>query len=113
MEHIEHPLTLDDQDPPIFSPVVREEAEGEENAREAVGDGRECREETGGAGGRELTEVAGEGGVRGSEDNGEEEQEEVESTQVEELKKGQLLGALGELENDSSFQHAEDKEEMF
>lgn len=109
MEHTEHPLTLDAQDPPIFSPVVREEAEGEENAREAVGDGRECREETGGAGGREWKEVAGEGGVRGSE----EEQEEVESTQVEELKKGQLLIALGELENDSSFQHAEDKEEMF
>lgn len=111
VERIQHPLTADPLDPPLFSPIPREEAEGEEHVREAAGDGRECREgadrrEEGGEGG----ENRGEGAERGSE-GGEEDEEEL--TQVEALKKDQLLVALEELENDSSFQRAEDKEEMF
>ncbi|XP_073318906.1 stathmin domain-containing protein 1 [Pagrus major] len=112
VEPIQHPLTPDPPDPPPHSQVVREEAEGGEQVREAADDVRESGKETGGADRSEGSveggmrgENRGEGAESGSED-GEEQEEEDELTQVEELRNDQL-------ENDSSFQHADEKEEMF
>lgn len=82
-------------------------AEDKEHGSETVDGGRERREETDQGHRRGGREEGGGDAGRGSEEEGE------EQTQVEELKKDQLLVALGELENDSSFQRAEDKEEMF
>lgn len=106
VERIQHPLTVEPSD--LFSQVAREEAEGEEHVRETLGDGRECREETGRADGGEAREEGGESGEnrragRGGEDGDGEEEEEL--TQVEDLEK--------DLENDSSFQCTEHKEDVF
>nr|XP_046274622.1 stathmin domain-containing protein 1 [Scatophagus argus] len=119
VEPILHPLTSPDQlDPTLLSQISHVEAESGEHVRETGGDGGELGGETGGAcreEGGESGENTGEGPERISEDgDGEEEDEgEEELTEVEEFKKDQLLVASGELENDHSFQHAEDKEEMF
>ncbi|XP_029299805.1 stathmin domain-containing protein 1 [Cottoperca gobio] len=109
VEPLQSPLTPEPLDPLPHSQIKREAAEGGEWVREAADDGRE---EIGSADKREgRTEKRGErGDNRGSGGDGEEE----ELTQVEELRKDQLLlTASGELESDSSFQHAEDKEEIF
>ena len=114
---MQHPLTPDRPDPPPRSQVVREEAEGGEQVREAAGDGGESGKQTGrvdGSGGSVEGGVRGEGGgggaESGSEDGEDEEEEEEEKedklTQAEELRSDQL-------ESDSSFQHADDKDEMF
>lgn len=79
--------------------VPREDAEGGESVREAVGDGRE--------------ETRSEGG--GSKEGGDEEKGrgDEEVTHVEELKAGELMTSA-ELESDSSFQNTkEEKEEIF
>ncbi|KAM9340256.1 stathmin domain-containing protein 1 [Symphorus nematophorus] len=103
-----HPLTLDPQGPPPHSQMAREEAEGGECVREAAGDGRDCREGTGrkdrrerGEEGAERGDDRGEGAQRVSEDSDDEEEEEEELTQVEEL------------ENDSTFLNADDKDILF
>ncbi|XP_006787885.1 stathmin domain-containing protein 1 [Neolamprologus brichardi] len=83
---------------PHPSQVMREAAEGGEWVRED-GDGkRECEEEAKKAGKREKREEGGES---------REKEEEEEMTQVQEFT------ASGELECHSSFQHADDKEEVF
>ncbi|XP_051811960.1 stathmin domain-containing protein 1 [Acanthochromis polyacanthus] len=86
--------------PPHESQIEREAAEGGEWVRQAGSDGRDERR---GEGGGERGDNRAEGAERGSE----------ELTQVEELTAGQLLSASGELESDSSFQHVEDKDEIF
>lgn len=96
---------------PHPSQVMREAAEGGEWVRED-GDGkRECEEEAKKAGKRERREEGGdhrgEGAEREVESREKEEEEEEEMTQVQEFT------ASGELECDSSFQHADDKEEVF
>ena len=115
VEPMQHPLTPDPPDPPPHSQVVREEAEGGEQVREAAGDGRESENRTGPADrsggsveGGMRGESRGEGAESGSEDGEDEEEEEQEDklTQVEELRSDQL-------ESDSSFQRADDKDEMF
>ncbi|XP_037649893.1 stathmin domain-containing protein 1 [Sebastes umbrosus] len=119
VEQLQSPVAPDPLDPLPRSQITREAAEGGERVREAGGDGREDmggadkregrREKGGGRG-----DNRGEGAERLSKDgDGKEEEEEEELTQVEELKEDQLLTASGELESDSSFQHAEDKEEIF
>ncbi|XP_010736232.2 stathmin domain-containing protein 1 [Larimichthys crocea] len=107
-------LSPDHTDPPPHSQVLREEAEGGENR----GDGEECKKEMGSADrregrveGRGSVDNRGNGGAERVSEDGAGEKEEL--TQVEELEKDQFLSASGELENDSSFQRAEDKEEMF
>ncbi|XP_038580006.1 stathmin domain-containing protein 1-like [Micropterus salmoides] len=108
VELLQHPLNLDPLDPPPRSQVPCKAAEGGERVREPGGDSREemskanRRERR--RGGGESGDNRGEGADRISEDNDGE--EEVELTHVEELRKEQL-------ESDSSFQHAEDKEEIF
>ncbi|XP_035536993.1 stathmin domain-containing protein 1 [Morone saxatilis] len=117
VEPLQSPLTLDPVDPPPSSQITREEAEGGERVREAGGDGRESRDKMGRADRRDEGGESGEdredgaGRIREHND-GKEEVEEL--TQVEELKRDQLFAGLGELENDSSFQRAEDdREEIF
>ncbi|XP_074469013.1 uncharacterized protein stmnd1 [Sebastes fasciatus] len=119
VEQLHSHVAPDPLDPLPRSQITREAAEGGELVREAGGDGREDmggadkregRREKGG----ERGDNRGEGAERLSKDgDGKEEEEEEELTQVEELKEDQLLTASGELESDSSFQHAEDKEEIF
>lgn len=94
---------------PHPSQVMREAAEGGEWVRED-GDGkRECEEEAKKAGKRERREEGGDHRGEGAEREVErrEKEEEEEMTQVQEFT------ASGELECDSSFQHADDKEEVF
>lgn len=94
---------------PHPSQVTREAAEGGEWVRED-GDGkRECEEEAKKAGKRERREEGGDHRGEGAEREVEsrEKEEEEEMTQVQEFT------ASGELECDSSFQHADDKEEVF
>ncbi|KAM4725167.1 uncharacterized protein stmnd1 [Anableps anableps] len=93
----------------LHSQMPHKAAVGGECVKEAVGDNKEWlkrkhkREKmTGGA------EEGTEGGDY--QEGGEMEEEEV--TRVEELKAGELL-AGSELESDSSFQHVEEKDEMF
>lgn len=103
VERIQHPHTADPQEPPLFSQITREEAEGEEQQeeeeeREAAGDGsRKCRADTDRAEDGERRRRSEDG----EREKKEEEEEEEEETQVEEL------------ENDSSFLRAHDKEEIF
>lgn len=115
VEPLQSPLTPEPPDTPLRSLVPREPAEGGESVREAGGDGRESKEEMGRGEGREEEGASGdnrgEGAERASEDGDREEEEEL--TQVEELNNDKLLIASGELESDSSFLHAEDKEEIF
>ncbi|KAM3596120.1 uncharacterized protein V6R79_008481 [Siganus canaliculatus] len=117
VEPIKHPLTPGSLNPLPHSQVTREEAEGGECVREAVGDGRECREETGPAdrrGGGGMRKEGGRGGSAGRKnEDGEEEDEEEDVTQVEELKKRQFFTPSWELESDTSFQCAEDKDLVF
>ncbi|KAK5911240.1 hypothetical protein CgunFtcFv8_005435 [Champsocephalus gunnari] len=105
-----HPsLTPEPLTPQPHSQITREAAEGGEWAREDAGDGRE---EISRADKKEgKREKGGErGNNRGVSGDGEEE----EFTQVEELKKDQLLlSASGELESDYSFQQVDDKDEIF
>ncbi|XP_078123833.1 stathmin domain-containing protein 1 [Sander vitreus] len=116
IEPQQSPLTPDHLDPLPHSQIQREAAEGGEWVREAGGD---VREKMGRADKGEGRRVQGEdrgdnreeGSERGSEDGDREEEEEL--TQVEQLKEDKLLTASGELESDSSFQHAEDKEQIF
>lgn len=112
---MQHPLTPDPPDLPPHSQVVREEAEGGEQVREAAGDGRESGKQTGPADrsggsveGGMRGESRGEGAESGSGDGEDEEEQEEEDklTQVEELRCDQL-------ESDSSFQRADGKDEMF
>lgn len=115
VKSLQLPLTPDPLGPPPRSQNTREAAEGGECVREAGGDGRECKEGMGRREGRqeergESGDNRGEGAERVSE-NGEEEDEE--ETKVEELRNDELLAASGELENDSSFQPAADKDEIF
>ncbi|KAI3358594.1 hypothetical protein L3Q82_015002, partial [Scortum barcoo] len=107
-------LIQDPLDLSLSSQILYQEPESGELAREVGGDSRECgesdsrgREEGGEKGDNkgEGAEGVSEGGHRG--------EEEEEPAQVEEHTNDQLLVASGELESDSSFQHAEDKEEMF
>lgn len=95
---------LDTEKPVISTPVLpvqllsqttREEAEGEEEKEEEQGAGEGGQTFRRGEGGA----ADGEGGERI--EARQEEEEEEEKTQVEEL------------ENDSSFQRADDKEEIF
>ncbi|XP_030268030.1 stathmin domain-containing protein 1 [Sparus aurata] len=115
VEPMQHPLTPDPPDLPPHSQVVREEAEGGEQVREAAGDGRESGKQTGPADrsggsveGGMRGESRGEGAESGSGDGEDEEEQEEEDklTQVEELRCDQL-------ESDSSFQRADGKDEMF
>ncbi|KAK1879929.1 Stathmin domain containing protein 1 [Dissostichus eleginoides] len=105
-----HPsLTPEPLAPQPHSQITREAAEGGEWVREDAGDGRE---EISRADKREgkREKGGGRGNNRGVSGDGEEE----EFTQVEELKKDQLLlTASGELESDSSFQQVDDKDEIF
>ncbi|KAM4538880.1 uncharacterized protein stmnd1 [Odontesthes bonariensis] len=96
----------------LRSQIPREPAEGGEWVREARCDGRECREEVRGTG--KTGEGEGEHvDQRGKVVKDGEKEEEEEVTTVEELKADELLKSLGELESDSSFQCAENKEEIF
>lgn len=121
MERLHHPLVQDPLDPLPHSQIAHKEAEGGEWVRGAGSEGRESRDEKSRSERKEGREEGGESGdnrevgaERVSEDGDREEaEEEEELTQVEELKKDQLLAALGDLENDDSFQCAEDKEEIF
>ncbi|XP_070840773.1 stathmin domain-containing protein 1 [Chaetodon trifascialis] len=120
VELLRLPLTPDPLRTLPHSHIAREEAEGGEWVRESGGDGRECREEKarsdrkeGKEEGVESGDNKREGAERVGEDDDGEQMEEEELTQVEELKQDQLLTGLGELENDYSFQRAEDKEEIF
>ncbi|XP_059206443.1 stathmin domain-containing protein 1 [Centropristis striata] len=107
VETLQLPLCPDPFDLLPLSQITREAAEGGELVREAGGDGREDKKEDRREDRREMEDNRGEGEERGSE-------HEEEVTQVEELRQDQLLlTASGELENDSSFQHTEDKEEIF
>ncbi|XP_042361906.1 stathmin domain-containing protein 1 [Plectropomus leopardus] len=116
VETLQSPLIPEPLDPISRSQIPREAAEGGEWAREAGGDGREV---TGGANVEEKWRVRGDSGDyrgAGAERVSENGDREVggELTQVEEFKKDQLLLAVsGELESDSSFQHAGYKEEIF
>ncbi|CAI5690696.1 unnamed protein product [Oreochromis niloticus] len=87
--------------------VMREAAEGGEWVD--GDDNRECEEEVKKAGKRERREEGGDhrGEAAEREVESSEKEEEEEMTQVEEFT------ASGELECDSSFQHADDKEEVF
>ncbi|TKS88413.1 Stathmin domain-containing protein 1 [Collichthys lucidus] len=100
-------LSPDHTDPPPHSQVL---AEGSENR----GDGEEGKKEMGSVVRREGR-VEGRGDNRGdggakrvSEDGVREKEEKEELTQVEELEKAWFLSALKELDNDSSFQRAEE-----
>ncbi|XP_069032378.1 stathmin domain-containing protein 1 [Embiotoca jacksoni] len=104
VEPLQSPLTADLTPAQLLHGQIRREAaEGGECVREAGGDGRESGEEMGGRKGDRREVGGGEGAERGDEDDKKEEQE---LTQVEELK-------AGEVENDSSFQRVEDKDEIF
>ncbi|KAM6904094.1 stathmin domain-containing protein 1 [Lycodopsis pacificus] len=107
VEPLQLPPTPNPLDPQPHSQITREEAEGGEWGREADRDGREGMGETDKREGRRAK--GGESAERGSEDG----DGKGEETQVEELKEDNLLTASEELESDSSFQHAENKEEMF
>ena len=115
---MQHPLTPDRPDPPPRSQVVREEAEGGEQVREAAGDGGESGKQTGrvdGSGGSVEGGVRGEGGGGGAEsgsEDGEDEEEEEEEEKEDKLTQAEELRS-DQLESDSSFQHADDKDEMF
>ncbi|KAL3983841.1 transcription regulator BACH [Sarotherodon galilaeus] len=92
---------------PHPSQVMREAAEGGEWMD--GDDNRGCEEEVKKAGKRERREEGGDhrGEAAEREVESSEKEEEEEMTQVEEFT------ASGELECDSSFQHADDKEEVF
>ncbi|KAK9526843.1 hypothetical protein VZT92_015520 [Zoarces viviparus] len=107
VEPLQLPPTPNPLDPQPHSQITREEAEGGEWGREADRDGREGMGETDKREGRRAK--GGGSAERGSEDG----DGKGEETQVEELKEDNLLTASEELESDSSFQHAEDKEEIF
>ncbi|XP_030597709.1 stathmin domain-containing protein 1 [Archocentrus centrarchus] len=102
--------TAEDEDtpltplPPRHPRWTREDAEGGEWVREDRGDGRECEEEVKKVGKRERREEEVDHREEGIEREGEEE---------EEVTKVSSFTALAELESDFSFQHAEDKEEVF
>ncbi|XP_041665578.1 stathmin domain-containing protein 1 [Cheilinus undulatus] len=113
VETLQSPLIPDTPNPPPQSQIPREAAEGGELVREAAGDGRESQEDTSRAERRDgRVEGGGRGESTGAKRQGEsgDGEEEVEFTQVEELKEGELLTASGELECDTSFQQVE---EMF
>ncbi|KAM7373186.1 hypothetical protein PAMP_008059 [Pampus punctatissimus] len=122
VEPLQSPLTPDPTPGPLlYSQNVREAREGGDCVREARGDGIESKEVTTAGkkegsdeGGGESRDDNGEGrgGTERISEHGDRAQREEEWTQVEELNAGQLLSALGELESDSSFQHAENKEEV-
>ncbi|KAM3858480.1 stathmin domain-containing protein 1 [Diretmus argenteus] len=113
VEQLQKPLTSDppasQEDPvdPLLHTQVRKVtcglAEGGERMRETGGDGSEGG---GGGGGGGIVSGSGGGGGGGGE-------LQTEVTKVEELKAGQLLTASGELENDPTFQFAENNEEIF
>ncbi|KAL3043848.1 hypothetical protein OYC64_003661 [Pagothenia borchgrevinki] len=105
-----HPsLTPEPLAPQPHSQITREAAEGGEWVREDAGDGRE---EISRADKKEGKREKG--GERGNNRGVSGDWEEEEFTQVEELKKDQLLlTASGELESDSSFQLVDDKDEIF
>ncbi|XP_032436223.1 uncharacterized protein stmnd1 [Xiphophorus hellerii] len=94
----------------LHGQAPRKGALGGEWVKGAEGDSRESPEE----------KHEGEKTRQGREEMGEEGDhlerggmEEEELTPVEELRPGELLDSLEELESDSSFQRAEDKDEMF
>ncbi|XP_028317542.1 uncharacterized protein stmnd1 [Gouania willdenowi] len=95
--------------------AIREVAEGEGSTR--VIDESECRPDSGGAEettGREQQWMRRGGGSEGEERGSQSVvKEDDEVTKVEELMVGQLVTALEELENDSSFQHGEEQEGTF
>ncbi|TDH04106.1 hypothetical protein EPR50_G00148950 [Perca flavescens] len=116
VEPLQSLLTPDHLDPLPHSQIQREAAEGGEWVREAGGDvkekmGRADKGEGRRVQGEDRGDNREEGSERGSEDGDGEEEEEL--TQEEQLKEDKLLTASGELESDSSFQHAEDKEQIF
>lgn len=121
VEVLECPFTPSPLSPPPHIQIAQGEAEGNVHTREAAGDGNEQKrkEEIERADRREGNKDRGESGDNRREnaervDKGNDrKEEEDELTQVEEFKMDQLLGTLGEVENDHSFQHAEDKEEIF
>ncbi|XP_036001050.1 stathmin domain-containing protein 1 [Fundulus heteroclitus] len=92
---------------PLHSQMAHKAAMGGQWVKEAAGDNGGFRE------GENASQEAEEKGdcQEGRAEEGEMEEEEV--TQVEELRRSELLAALEELESDSSFQHAEDKDETF
>ncbi|KAM4550560.1 uncharacterized protein stmnd1 [Fundulus diaphanus] len=104
-----HLPTISEPSPasPLHSQIAHKAAMGGEWVKEAAGDNRGFRE------GEKVSQEAEEKGdcQEGRAEEGEMEQEEV--TQVEELRRSEPLSALEELESDSSFQHAEDKDEIF
>ncbi|XP_070778246.1 stathmin domain-containing protein 1 [Enoplosus armatus] len=105
VEPLQYPLNPDPLDPLPCSQIPRRVAESRaEMGKTDMREGREGREGRG-----ESGDNREEGAGTVSEDGDEEE----ELTQVEELKKERPLTASGELENDPSFQPAEDKEEIF
>nr|XP_020462629.1 stathmin domain-containing protein 1 [Monopterus albus] len=110
-------VSLDILHPPLHSQTACKEAEGGECVKEARGDQKESRKEMGSAEKTEGREKVGASGATRGEgakrvcEKGDEEEEEL--NQLEELQSSQLLKALWELESDSTFQHAEDKEEKF
>ncbi|XP_016524703.1 uncharacterized protein stmnd1 [Poecilia formosa] len=96
--------------PALHGQAPRKAAVGGEWVRGAEGDSREWPEgKHQGGKTRHGSEEVGEEGDH-LEGGG---MEEEEVTQVEELRAGELLDSLEELESDSSFQRAEDKDEMF
>ncbi|XP_068584691.1 stathmin domain-containing protein 1 [Cebidichthys violaceus] len=107
VEPLQLPPTPNPLNPRPHSQITREEAEGGEWVREADGDDREGMGKTDKREGRRVK--GGESAERVSEDG----DRKGEETQVEELKEKYLLTASQELESDSSFQHAEDNQEMF
>ncbi len=118
VEVLEFPFTPGPLSPPPHIQIAQEEAEGNVHTREAAGDGKEQKrkEEIDRADRREGDKDGGEGGdnrrEKVDEDNDRQGKED-ELTQVEEFDMDQHLGTLGEMENDHTFQNAEDKEEIF
>ncbi|MEQ2306824.1 hypothetical protein AMECASPLE_012179 [Ameca splendens] len=98
----------------LHSQIPHRAAVGGEWVIETGGDNREWQEAK--HKGKNSRQGAEEGGECGDcQEGGAEESEmkEEEVTQVEELRADELLAASEELETDSSFQHAEDKDETF
>ncbi|XP_022603263.1 stathmin domain-containing protein 1 [Seriola dumerili] len=114
---LQSPLTCEPTPALLFHGLT--DASGGECVREAGGDGTESEKEIGKAQmskGSEKGRASGDSRGQSAEwvnEDGDEVKKEEELNEVEELQAGQLLTASGELESDSSFQHAKDKEETF
>ncbi|XP_049458340.1 stathmin domain-containing protein 1 isoform X1 [Epinephelus fuscoguttatus] len=111
VEQLQPPITPKPLDPLPCCPS--EAAEGREQVK-SRGDGREVTVRADTEEGWRVKNDSGNNKEEGAEGVSKYSDREVELTQVEELRKDQLLlTASGELESDSSFQRAEDKEEIF